>query len=382
MTPYLARNDQSLLAQWWWTVDRLAYGLILLLICLGPVLSFAASPAVAEKIKLYKFYFAYRHIFFAFLSVMIVTLVSAFPPAVLRRLCILILFVNILFLIFLPFIGTDIKGSKRWISFFGFVLQPSEFIKPTFIVLTAWLFHLQLEKYENATKISFALYLFISALLLAQPDLGMTFLISLVWFTQYFLCGMPLVWIIAGGTLGFSSLTLSYFFFPHVQKRIDLFLFPHLHDRYAESYQIFQSLGAFMNGGLLGQGPGEGMIKKNIPDAHSDFILAVAGEEFGLIFCLLLLSTYLMVIYRCIRNVYQSQNVFLFLAVIGLSVQWGFQVLINAASTLGLIPTKGMTLPFISYGGSSTLSTALTAGLLLAFTKQSSSFPPEVIYRK
>jgi cell division protein FtsW len=265
------------------------------------------------------------------------------------------------------FAGSEIKGATRWISLGGFSLQPSEFIKPTFAVVAAWMFAAQHGRTPvPGNLIATALYGLVGLLLMLQPDLGMTVVVSAMWFTQFFLAGLPIIWVTTFGIAGAVGLGGAYLALPHVRERIDGFVDPATGD----TYQVDRSLEAFMNGGLAGRGPGEGTVKDVLPDAHSDFIFAVAGEEFGLLLCLLLVALFAFIVLRGLSRLMHEQNLFVLLAAAGLLVTFGLQAAINMASALHLMPTKGMTLPFISYGGSSLLSLSLGMGMVLALTRR------------
>ena len=244
-------------------------------------------------------------------------------------------------------------------------------MKPAFAVVSAWLFaeHKSDDDFPgNAVAVS--LYVLLVFLLFLQPDFGMVLLVSAVWFGQFFLAGLPLVWIGGGAITGLVGLLGAYLFLPHVTNRINRFFSSGSVDKYGEGFQVSQSLEAFARGGILGQGPGEGVIKKHLPDAHSDFIFAVAAEEFGLLLCLLILVLFCVVLFRGFSKLQKENDLFVVLAVSGLLAQFGLQAMINIASTIHLIPTKGMTLPLISYGGSSILATCLSLGLVLSLTRR------------
>jgi cell division protein FtsW len=214
--------------------------------------------------------------------------------------------------------------------------------------------------------IALALYLLVACLLLLQPDIGMTLVISAMWFVEFFLAGLPLLWMVMATVSGLAGLVGAYFAFSHVQARVDSFLDPAA----GNSYQVMTALQAFHNGGLFGRGPGEGRVKAVLPDAHTDFIMAVAGEEFGLVLCLFVVGLFGFVVLRGFARMLAEESLFVLLAASGLLVQFGLQAIINLASTLRMVPTKGMTLPFISYGGSSTLALALGMGMMLALTRK------------
>lgn len=370
MAAPISRMDNSLIGRWWWTVDRWSLSALGTLLGLGVLLSFAASPSVANHLKIGSFYFVIRHIAFVIPSVFIMIGVSLLPLKSIRRLALLLFFISLALLILTPVMGAEIKGARRWMSLAGFSIQPSELMKPAFAILSAWMFS---EKHMNphfpGNLISGCLYLTVVGLLILQPDLGMTVLISCVWFAQFFFAGLSILWILLGIAAGIIGLFAAYFFLPHVSKRIDQFIDPTVGDRFSDKYQITQSLDAFMNGGLFGQGPGEGVIKKALPDAHADFVFAVAGEEFGLLMCLIISLLFLFIVIRSFLRILHETNLFIILAVAGLMIQFGLQALINIASTINLIPTKGMTLPFLSYGGSSMIAVAIGMGMVLALTR-------------
>jgi cell division protein FtsW len=362
-----ARTDQSAVAQWWWTIDRWTLLAIAVLIGFGSLMAMAASPAVAVRIGDDSLYFV-RH-YFTVLPATLLTMfvVSLQSPRGIRRLA------AVLFVIFLALlastlvVGVEIKGARRWIDIAGLSIQPSEFIKPCFAVVAAWLFaQYRLEPGFPGHWIAILLYLVVAALLIKQPDLGMTAVVSVVWFTQFFLAGMRLVWVGTGLVTGTAGLVLAYFTLPHVTSRIDRFLDPASGD----GYQVERSLEAFSNGGLFGRGPGEGTVKQYLPDAHADFVFAVAGEELGLFVCLGVVAVFAFIVLRGFTRLLQEGNLFVVLAATGLFVQFGLQAVINMASTLHLMPTKGMTLPFISYGGSSMLALGLGMGMALALTRR------------
>lgn len=367
MSLFISRTDDSMLGNWWWSVDRWLLGGLGLLIIFGTVLIAAASPAIAERLHLPSFYFVLRHFFYLVPAVVMVISISMMSPKTIRRLAIVVFLVDLLFLFLVPIIGSEHNGAQRWISLGGFSLQPSEFIKPTFAVVAAWLFSSQhREQQFPGYLISCGLCALIIGLLLLQPDLGMTVVVSLVWAAQFFIAGLPLSIMAILFVLMVTGLLGVYMTFPHVSSRIDRFLDPQKGD----TYQVDRSLEAFQNGGFFGTGPGQGEIKRVLPDAHADFIFAVSGEEFGLILTAGLVILYGFIIWRGMQRVRNSENLFTMLAVTGLLVQFGGQALIHMGSSLRLLPAKGMTLPFISYGGSSLLALGLSMGMILGLTRQ------------
>lgn len=363
----LARTDTSVLGRWWWTIDRWSLTALGVLIGLGAIMVAAASPPVAERINLPDYHFIQRHLVLLVPAVGILVVCSTLSVNWVRRLSIIILFGGLAATAATLVIGVEIKGATRWLHLPGMTLQPSEFLKPAFAVTAAWLFSLQKTESDIPGYIASALlYAAVLALLMMQPDLGMAVVVTAVWGVQFFVAGLPIAAVLLLGMIAIGGGIASYFTFPHVASRIDRFLDPASGD----SYQIDRSLDAFANGGVWGVGPGEGSVKLFLPDAHSDFVFAVAGEEFGLLWCLLLVCLFAFVVLRSLLRASRSGNLFVLLAATGLAAQFGFQALINMGSTLSLIPTKGMTLPFISYGGSSMLALALGTGLLLAMTRR------------
>jgi cell division protein FtsW len=363
----LGRTDTSVIGRWWWTVDRWTMAAVALIIAIGAMLIMAASPSVAERIGADHFHFIRRQFIFLPPACLVMFAVSLLSPKNVRRLACLGFLCAVVLMALVLVSGQEIKGASRWISFAGLTIQPSEFAKPTFAVVAAWMFSEQrLQENFPGNLISLGLYFLVAALLLLQPDVGMTMVISSVWFVEFFLAGLPILWVMAFALVGLGGLVGAYFTFAHVQSRVDRFLDPSAGD----SYQVTTALHAFHNGGWFGRGPGEGRVKEVLPDAHTDFIMAVAGEEFGLILCLLVVGLFAFVMLRGFARMLSEENLFVLLATSGLLVQFGLQAIINMASTLHLMPTKGMTLPFISYGGSSMLALALGMGMILALTRK------------
>jgi len=364
--PTLARSDQTVIGRWWWTVDRWTFGAILALMLIGILLVLAATPAVAVKHGLDNFYFVERHMIMLFPAAALMFIVSLMPPKYIHTLALLLLLAFLPLLAATLFIGVEIKGATRWIQLFGLSIQPSEFIKPLFAVVGAWLFSRHCQRLGfPALSVNIALYLLVMLCLVGQPDIGMTFLISMIWFTQFFLAGMPAMLAGAFPVIGIVGLVGAYNIFPHFASRFDRFI-----SHSGDTYQTDKALEAFTNGGLFGTGPGAGTVKMHIPDAHADFIFAVAGEELGLIGAFAIISIFAFIILRGMWRIRQETNLFIFLAVSGLLTAFGVQTAINLSSTLNLIPAKGMTLPFISYGGSSLWAMALEMGMLLALTRK------------
>ncbi len=361
------RTNLSLVGRWWWTVDRPTWFALLLLMCVGAVMVTAASPAVAERLGYDSFYFVTRQHIFLAMSLAVMFGVSLLSVPQIRKVAVATFLVSLIFMLLLPLIGFENKGAIRWVRIAGISLQPSEFLKPVFAVVMAWIFA---EKYQSRTfpafRIALAVYALVVVLLIMQPDFGMTVALTCMFGIQFFLAGMPFVWVAVMLGMGLFGVIAAYFFLPHVTQRIDRFLDPSSGD----NYQVEKSLEAFKNGGLLGRGPGEGEIKHIIPDSHTDFVFSVVGEEYGLIVSLLVIGIFAFVVMRGLFRLMQEQDVFVMIAASGLLAQFGIQAIINMGVAVNLLPAKGMTLPFLSYGGSSLISMALAMGMLLALTRK------------
>jgi len=363
----ITRADKSVLSDWWFTVDRLMLVGLLLLMGAGLVLSLAASPPIAEKYDLEPFYFVRRHAALLLPAVFLMFAASTLTPKQIRRASLIIFLVGIALMVLILFLGPEVKGAKRWLQLGAFSLQPSEFVKPAFIVLTAWLFNeSQKRKDVPGLELAILLYAVFALLLVLQPDFGQTLLVTLVWGALFYMAGINLIWIGALVATAVAGLVAAYFLVPHVASRIDRFLDPASGD----TYQADRSLDSFLHGGWFGRGPGEGTVKDVLPDSHTDFIFAVAAEEYGLIACLILLTLFAFVVLRGLSKASQEPDGFIRHAVAGLIMLFGLQTLINMAVNVGLLPAKGMTLPFISYGGSSLLAMALTMGFALGLTRK------------
>jgi len=364
--PSLARSDRSVLGRWWWTVDRWALATLVIIMGFGILLIQASTPAVAVKHGWSNLYFVERHLAMLVPAIIIMFVISLLPPQKIRILAAVLLGIFLPLLIATPFIGTEIKGAMRWIHVPGLSIQPSEFVKPLFAVTAAWLFTRQCERRGfPALSVNIGLYLVIVFFLLMQPDIGMTFLVSTIWFGQFFLAGLPVAFVGISGAVGVGCLFIAYHVFPHFTARMDKFL-----SHTGDTYQVDRALDAFSNGGLFGTGPGEGTVKMSIPDAHADFIFAVAGEELGLLWCLFIVALFAFIVLRGLSRLRNENSLFIVLAVSGLLIEFGLQAVINLASTMRLMPAKGMTLPFISYGGSSLLALAIGMGMLLGLTRK------------
>lgn len=363
----LSRKDRSLLSEWWFTVDRLMLGVIITLACTGLFISLAASPPIALKNELDPFYFVKRHTLFIIPTFLLLVTVSLMTPKQIRHMCGLIFLVGILMMIAILFVGNEINGAKRWLQFGTFSLQPSEFVKTAFIVLAAWLFSQKEQRPDMPTTyIAIGGYIIFVILLILQPDVGQAFLVTLVLSGLFFLSGLSLRWVSLLGMLMISAAALAYTFLPHVAARINRFLDP----ASGETYQTQRALESFREGGFFGLGPGEGKLKHILPDAHTDFIYAVIAEEYGIIACLILLSFFGFIVIRGFISAATETDTFSRFASAGLLMLFGLQAFINIAVNIGMLPAKGMTLPFISYGGSSLMAMALTMGIVLALTRK------------
>jgi cell division protein FtsW len=367
MSASFARTDTSVLGRWWWTIDRWILIALGGLMGIGIILTFAASPPSAGRIGLDSYHFVKQQMFYLPMGVLIVLSVSLLSPRGIKRIAIPLFFLALAATAVTLFAGAEIKGARRWLSFAGMSLQPSELLKPTFAIFTAWLFSVQrLQPRFPGNIIAIVSYVAVAGVLILQPDLGMTGVITAVWFTQFFISGLRIFWIAVIGAAGIAGMVGAYAALPHVTTRVNSFLDPASGD----TYQIDRAQEAFMNGGLFGRGPGEGTVKASLPDAHSDFIFAVAGEEFGMVTCLVIILLYAFITLRGFARVLEVDNLFVLLAAVGLATGFGLQAFVNMASTLSMIPTKGMTLPFISYGGSSLMALAFGMGMLLALTRR------------
>lgn len=361
------RTDRSLLANWWWTVDRWSVAAFLTLIAVGLVMSFAASPSMALRNDFPVFHYVNRNLLYLIPAMAILFGVSLLKPSQIQKAGFALFAVGVALLILTMFIGIEVKGAQRWLRFGSFSLQPSEFVKPAFVIVIAWLFAQRnlREKFPGNLLAVTALVL-IAGLLILQPDFGQVMLLTLIWSAMFFMSGVNLTWIFVLGALGSAGIFAAYTYMPHVANRINTFLDPASGD----NYQVDKALEAIRAGGLVGVGPGEGIVKSRIPDAHTDFIFAVTAEEFGLVACLFIVVVFGVVVLRGLDRAMTERDPFVQMAASGLVVLFGGQTLINLGVNLQLLPAKGMTLPFVSYGGSSLLATALTVGMILALTRK------------
>ncbi len=363
----LDRTNTGIVGRWWWTVDRYCLISLLVLIAAGAVLVTAASPPVAARLGYSEFHFVRQQAVFLVGGLVLMLGISMLDIREIRRIAVLGFLAMLLLLALLPLIGTENKGAVRWVFIGGISLQPSELIKPFFAVTVAWVFAEGRRTIGfPAYRIALALYGVVALLLIIQPDFGMVVTVSAMFAAQIFLAGLPLIWIIVMGMVGIAGVFAAYFTLPHVAKRIDGFFSPETSD----NYQVDKSLEAFASGGLFGRGPGEGVVKWRIPDSHTDFIFAVSAEEFGAILTLLIVMLYGFILLRGFMRIWRESNLFVLLAAAGILVQFGTQAVINMGVAVHLLPAKGMTLPFLSYGGSSMAGVALGMGMVLGLTRK------------
>lgn len=363
----ISREQRTPLSEWWWTVDRLLLAAFITLMLGGVILSLAASPPVAARIGLDPFHFFNRHVFFLVPSLIVMLGVSFLSPRQVRRSALIVFTISIVLVVATLLFGPEVKGAKRWITILGLNIQASESLKPAFVVLVAWLFAESAKRPEMpATSMALGLLLMTVTLLVLEPDFGQTMLLLMVWGALFFIAGMRMIWVFGLMGAGAVGLFGAYLTVPHVAGRIRRFMDPSSGD----TFQVDTAMEAFTHGGWFGQGPGEGTVKRILPDSHTDFVFAVAAEEFGIILCLALLALFAFVVIRALSRAYASEDLFARFAAAGLAIMFGIQAAINMAVNLHLMPAKGMTLPFISYGGSSMISLAYGVGMLLALTRQ------------
>lgn len=364
----VSRAERSHLANWWWTIDRWILASAGALMVLGLVLTMAGSPPVAERLNLSAFHFVHRHVFYLAPSAAALFAVSFLSPRQVRRTALFVFLASLALIVAALFFGPEIKGSRRWI----FGIQPSEFLKPAFVILAAWAFS-EASKRRDVPALAMAFLLLPVAIipLIFEPDFGQTMLISLVWAALFFMAGLHWFWMAGIGGAGLCGALLAYKLVPHVRARVLRFIDPGAAGGgIADTFQIDTALDCFLTGGWFGKGPGEGTVKRILPDAHTDFIFAVTGEEFGVVTCLMIVAIFLFVVLRGLLLSARNEDPFCRLAGAGLVLLFGLQSAINMAVNVHLIPAKGMTLPFLSYGGSSLISLALAIGFLIALLRK------------
>lgn len=376
---YLNHNTQKKFSfnHWWNEIDHALFFSFISLTFIGFILIASTGSIIAKKIGISdhflpaQWWFFIKYLIFSVISLGSMIILSSCSVKTIKRIGVGLFAVTMLLLICTLFIGTEIKGAKRWV----FGIQPSEFMKPGLIIFSAWLMSLKsiadkAFKLENGSLYAFCGLCIAVIALLLQPDFGQTVLITTIWTMMFFTTGANILWFGGFIILGIILLTGGYLYLPHVQRRVDAFLSPDQFDKFGTNYQSEIARKAFSSGGLLGRGPGEGEIKNTLPDAHTDYIFAVAGEELGLLFCAGIILIYGFIIWRTLSHIHHVKDFFSRYCITGLICLLGFQAFINISVNLGLFPPKGMTLPFISYGGSSLLSMGITGGVLLSLTKR------------
>ena len=374
----MSRAQRTHFGDWWWTVDRATLVALAILMVAGLVLLMAGGPPVAERLGLSTFHFVSRQILYLTPAVALMVFVSFLSVRQVRRLALATYGIGMVLVVLAIQFGPEIKGAHRWISLLGIGLQPSEFVKPAFVVLAAWAFAEGARRRDMPGAILAILLLPATVVpLILQPDFGQTMLLTIVWCGLFFVAGLHWFWVFGLGGAGIVGIAAAYRFLPHVRDRIERFAHKVTGGDKAEggksvidNFQTETAMEGFARGGWFGSGPGEGIAKRRLPDAHTDFIFAVTGEEFGILVCLALVLVFAFIVLRGLRIAQRSEDVFSQLATTGLVMIFGLQAVINMAVNVHLMPAKGMTLPFISYGGSSLLSLALGMGFLIALTRK------------
>ena len=363
-----SRSRRTLIGEWWRSVDQVTLSILVCLLGAGLILSMASSPAAAERLDYGNaFYFLYKHMIFVGMGIFGMFIVSLFDAVNARRIAVLTLIGAFCLMLALPFIGYEVKGATRWVRIGPLGLQPSEFAKPAFIVFAAWMFSIRhRDPNVPAVGIVFLTYAALVGLLLAQPDFGQSFLLTLGFAAVFFFAGLSLGWLLIMLGISVLGVLAAYLTLPHVRARVSAFISPNTSD----SYQTDKALEAISSGGFFGQGPGEGSVKYLLPDGNTDFIFAVTVEEFGFLISTILILLMAGFVIQTFRNALRLNDYFCQLAVAGLATLVGMQAIINLFVNLNMAPSKGMTLPFISNGGSSMLAMCFTAGLILAFTRR------------
>jgi cell division protein FtsW len=365
------RSDQSTVGRWFWEIDRVLLLLIAVLIGIGLIAVAAASPAGALRysggnVRFPELYFFYRQIAWIMVGVPVMIAISMMPRERARRLSLVGAAIFLVLLALVPMVGPEVNGARRWINIGIGQLQPSEFLKPFFVVAMAWLLSLrESDKSLPVFSLSAIVTGAVAYLLMKQPDFGSTIIFVAVWVAMLALAGVSLRMLAIIGVAGLIGIVLAYFFYDVATARIDGFLFGQ-----GDTFQTDNAMRTLTAGGLFGMGPGAGTRKFGLPEPHTDYIFSVIGEEFGLIACLAIAMLYLVIVARVLVKLLDEDSPFAILAGAGLVIEFGLQALINMAVNVQIAPSKGMTLPFISYGGSSMLALSIGMGLLLAFTRR------------
>jgi len=365
------RSDRSTAARWFWEIDRMLLLLLAVLIGVGLIAVAAASPAAAQRysggsVRIAELHYFYRQLIWIVISMPVMIVISMMPRDRLRRLSLVGALIFLVALALVPWLGMEVNGAKRWFNLGIGQFQPSEFLKPFFVVSMAWLLSLREgDKSLPIFTLSAAIVAIVSVFLMRQPDFGSTIIFAAVWVAMLAIAGLNLRVLVALGVAGLIGIVLAYFFYDVATARIDGFLFGE-----GDNFQTENAMRTLTAGGLFGMGPGGGTRKFGLPEPQTDYIFSVIGEEFGLIACLLIAMLYLGIVVRVLVKLLDEESSFAILAAAGLVIQFGLQALINMAVNVQIAPSKGMTLPFISYGGSSMLALSIGMGLLLAFTRR------------
>jgi len=363
----VSRAERSAFGDWWWTVDRLLLAALAILSLAGLVFLMAGGPPVAERLGLSTFHFVNRQVLFLVPALAILLPVSFLSLRHVRRLALFVYFTGMALILLAFQFGPEIKGAHRWIMIGPLGIQPSEFVKPAFVILAAWAFSEGAKRKDMpGALLAFLILPATIVPLILQPDFGQTMLITAVWCGLFFVAGLHWFWVMGLGGAGLVGVVAAYEFLPHVRARIERFM-----DKSSgDTFQVDMAMESFSRGGWLGRGPGEGSVKRILPDAHTDFIFAVTAEEFGIVVCIGLLLLFAFIVLRGLTLARRNEDTFCRLAATGLVMMFGLQAAINMMVNVHLMPAKGMTLPFISYGGSSLLSLALSMGFLIALTRR------------
>jgi cell division protein FtsW len=364
----VSRAEPSLSGRWWWSIDRVILTTLVALMVSGVVLLMAGGPPVAERLGLSTFHFVNRQVVYLLVALAIFLSTSLLAPRQVRRIALVIFLFSLAGVVGTLYFGVEVKGAKRWLTLGPLgSIQPSEFLKPAFVVLAAWAFSEGHRRPDlPGTIIAFLLLPITIVPLVLQPDFGQTILVTLVWAGLFFVAGLHWFWVMGLGGIGAIGLFIAYELVPHVRARIERFM-----DKGSgDTFQVDTALESFAQGGWFGKGPGEGTVKRILPDAHTDFIFAVTAEEFGIVVCMVLVLLFAIIVLRALFVAQRAEDPFVRLGVTGLALLFGIQAAINMMVNLHMMPAKGMTLPFISYGGSSLISLALGTGFLLALTRK------------
>lgn len=352
--------------KWYRTIEKDIFLCYFILALASIILVSSTSPVIASKIGVAEHYFVLRQIVYLIIAFFIMIFLSLFNETMVKRVSIFGFIACILLLILVKISGYEIKGARRWINILGFSMQPTEFLKPFLSIIFGWLLSIREKQNNLSLYILSSIYGLAALLIITQPDLGMLVMVTSCLLIQLFAGGIPIIFVILAIIFAIFGLLLSYLFLPHVTERINSFIFPQGH----ENYQVTKSLQAFDRGGFFGTGPGEGRVKELLPDSHCDFIFAVSGEELGIIACIIIALTFAFFTIKFLLSLTKITSKFKVISMVGLISQFGLQSVINMGVTLNLLPTKGMTLPFISYGGSATIAMGINIGFLLSFTRK------------